>query len=400
MSDRERTIPLDVVVFGGGCAGLWLLDELVRCGYRALLIESQALGAGQTIASQGIIHGGLKYTLKGLLTRSAQVIATMPEQWRQCLAGQREPCLTETPLRADFCHLWRTGSITSRLGMVGARAGLRVAPKQIEGDEVPPILRRCPGGVYRLDEQVIDPRGFIADLARRNAAHLVHCTEPVEWRMEGRWIEGIGLMVGGGQVVLKPRAVVFAAGAGNAALRRAVGLSDAVMQRRPLHMAVVRGRLPVLNGHCVDGQATRMTITTATTDDPAVNVWQLGGQVAERGVEMDRHTLIAHAAEELRDVLPGIDLDGLEWSTYRVDRAEAATTGGRRPDDASVLADGFVITAWPTKLALTPWMATLVLGHLSALKPQTYDQPLPTDWPTPPVASPPWELESQWTTAR
>ena len=44
---------LDVVIFGGGAAGLWLLDELVRAGYEALLLEAGALGAGQTIASQG-----------------------------------------------------------------------------------------------------------------------------------------------------------------------------------------------------------------------------------------------------------------------------------------------------------------------------------------------------------
>ncbi|HCS51023.1 MAG TPA: FAD-dependent oxidoreductase, partial [Planctomycetaceae bacterium] len=61
----------DIVIIGGGIAGLWTLDELRRNGVRALLLENRTLGFGQTISSQGIIHGGLKYSLKGVLTASA-----------------------------------------------------------------------------------------------------------------------------------------------------------------------------------------------------------------------------------------------------------------------------------------------------------------------------------------
>ena len=50
---------LDVVIFGGGAAGLWLLDVLREAGFGVLLLEADRLGTGQTIASQGIIHGGL-----------------------------------------------------------------------------------------------------------------------------------------------------------------------------------------------------------------------------------------------------------------------------------------------------------------------------------------------------
>ena len=39
---------LDVVIFGGGAAGLWLLDQLVENGYDALLLETGDLGSGQT----------------------------------------------------------------------------------------------------------------------------------------------------------------------------------------------------------------------------------------------------------------------------------------------------------------------------------------------------------------
>src|SRR5258708_22259578 len=119
---------LDVLIFGGGAAGLWLLDRLSRRGDRVLLMEARQLGRGQTIASQGIIHGGLKYTLHGLLTSAAREIRDMPGIWRQCLARARTPDLRHTRLRAPACHLWRSDSLRSRLGMLGAHVGLQVAP--------------------------------------------------------------------------------------------------------------------------------------------------------------------------------------------------------------------------------------------------------------------------------
>ena len=73
----------DIVILGGGIAGLWLLNRLYSEGYQPLLIETKALGSGQTLASQGIIHGGLKYALSGSLTGAANVIADMPRRWRR-----------------------------------------------------------------------------------------------------------------------------------------------------------------------------------------------------------------------------------------------------------------------------------------------------------------------------
>ena len=161
-------IELDVVIFGGGGAGLWLLDELRRRGARAVLIERDALGTGQSVASQGIIHGGVKYSLKGVVSASAQAIRAMPPRWRDAYAGRREPDLTGVELRSDGCWLWRTASMRSRLGMLGARAGLVVKPVSVDASQRPAVLTDCPGEVYRLDEPVIDVVKFLHAMARRN----------------------------------------------------------------------------------------------------------------------------------------------------------------------------------------------------------------------------------------
>ena len=65
----------DIVIFGGGIAGLWLLNRLRDQGYHAILLETDKLGCGQTLASQGIIHGGLKYALNGALSGAACTLA-------------------------------------------------------------------------------------------------------------------------------------------------------------------------------------------------------------------------------------------------------------------------------------------------------------------------------------
>ena len=318
---------LDVLIFGGGGAGLWLLDQLSRRGDRVLLLETGRLGQGQTVASQGIIHGGLKYTLHGLLTPAAREIRDMPEIWRQCLAGKRTPDLHKTRLRSATCHLWRSESLRSRLGMLGAKVGLHVAPTELAGGERPLVFAGCPGVVARLDEQVIAPASFIADLALQhrerilkiNAAAGLDCIVSRPGAVQ-RVI--VSHPESGRKLELSARHLVLTAGAGNAALRGLCRLPAEEMQKRPLHMVLVRGNLPVVNGHCVDGARTRVTITS-DHDSHGATVWQVGGQLAEDGVAFDEQTLVHHPRKELATVVPGIDLLDCDWASYRVDRAEA-----------------------------------------------------------------------------
>ena len=68
----KRVIAADVTIIGGGIAGLWLFRRLNNMGYtRLCLLENETLGGGQTIKSQGIIHGGIKYALSGNLTKAS-----------------------------------------------------------------------------------------------------------------------------------------------------------------------------------------------------------------------------------------------------------------------------------------------------------------------------------------
>jgi hypothetical protein len=395
---------LDVVIIGGSASGLWLLDVLSREGYSALLLEAKQLGSGQTVASQGIIHGGVKYMLAGLPTPAARSIRKMPDVWRRSLEGNSAPNLRATRVRADYCHLWQTRNVRSRLGMLAARLVLRTRPRTLSQGERPIALQHCPGTVARVDEQVIAPRSFIADLFAQHQRRILWFDPAAgldfQWQQPAH-ISGIRLRNPDdnsqpNELRLMPKTVVLTAGAGNAQLRELAGLAISGMQRRPLHMVMVRGALPDLNGHCTDGARTRVTIT-ADVDSSGRRVWQVGGHLAEQGVGMDEEALLLHARAELRAVLPDVDFAGCEWTAYQVDRAEGAMALGLRPNSVQVLQDGNLLTCWPTKLALVPQLAQAVRKKLDVpMTHATLDLDALSAWPRPQVAVAPWEEPRNW----
>lgn len=398
----KPTCELDALIFGGGVAGLWLLDELHRRSFRTLLIENRALGAGQTIASQGILHGGLKYALGGLLSGSAKAAGEMTDLWRQCLEGRAQPDLRGVRILSPCCYLWRTEALASMVGLAAARFGLRTPVAKVAPHERPPALARCPGDVLRVDEQVIEVGSLLSELANRhhdrilNIADARHVT--FTFSNPGH-IETIELLRADSTTVLllKPGVVIFTAGEGNADLRRRVGLSQEAMQLRPLHMVMVRGSLPQLFGHCVDGNKTRVTITSAV-DTLGRTVWQVGGEIAEKGVHRSAEELIEFARRELPSVLPAVDFTNTQWATYRINRSEGLDPRGARPEGPVWRREGSVITAWPTKLVLAPRLAEFIVNSLG--KPTCPDATpssiMGEGWGEGKVALPPWEVTDVW----
>ncbi|MFT5575962.1 MAG: glycerol-3-phosphate dehydrogenase, partial [Bermanella sp.] len=111
----ETRVQVDSIIIGGGIAGLWLLNRLVKLGYNAVLFEENTLGNGQTIASQGMIHGGIKYALAGSLTGESEAIAAMPGHWAACLENHGDVNIGDCNILSRHFYLWSTQSITSKL---------------------------------------------------------------------------------------------------------------------------------------------------------------------------------------------------------------------------------------------------------------------------------------------
>lgn len=382
-----ESLHTDVLIVGGGVAGLWLNARLRREGYSTLLVESGALGGGQSVKSQGIIHGGTKYALSGALTGASEAIADMPRRWREALAGTGELDLSGVRLLSDSHYLWSPGTLAGNLTSFFASKAVRSRVGQVKGDELPAALQHpaFKGKVYRLSELVLDVPSLIARLAELAGDSLLAArqVEPLA--------DGGGLRIDGREV--RARRIVLTAGAGNAELLARLGLQQPAMQRRPLHMVMVRAAtLKPLYAHCLGGGSKpRLTVTSHPTDQGDW-VWYLGGDLAEAdGVARDEIEQIEKARKELADLLPWIDLSAAHWATLRVDRAEPAQYGLVRPDNAFLAEQGNLLVAWPTKLALSPDLSDRVLAALKrdGIEPGAH-APLP-ELPRPPLAAPFWE---------
>jgi len=383
-------ISTDVLIVGAGVAGLWLNARLRRQGFSTVLVESASLGGGQSLKSQGIIHGGAKYALHGALSGASEAIADMPRRWREALEGKGELDLTGVRLLSEAHYLWSPGTLAGNLTSFFASKAVRGRVDQVKGEQLPPALQnpKFKGKVYRLAELVVDVPSLIDRLAALAEDSLL-AGQQIEPLHEGD--ELIGLRVDGRDI--HAQRIVLSAGGGNADLLNSLGVSQPQMQRRPLHMVLVKGpTLKPLFAHCLGGGTKpRITVTTHPAADGQC-VWYLGGELAEAdGVARAPAAQIATARKELESLLPWVDLSQAQWATLRVDRAEPAQSGLVRPDNAFLDSQQRLMVGWPTKLALAPDFADRVLATLSKEGIHPTPQPPLVDVPKPPVAIPVWD---------
>ncbi|PTQ71023.1 FAD-binding oxidoreductase [Pseudomonas sp. GV071] len=386
----SQALNTDILIVGGGIAGLWLNARLRQQGFATVLVESASLGGGQSVKSQGIIHGGAKYALHGALTGASEAIADMPRRWREALEGSGELDLRGARVLSQAHYLWSPGTLAGNLTSFFASKAVRTRVDQVKGSDLPPALQdpKFKGKVYRLNELVLDVPSLIQRLAELAGDSLLSGEAITPLLEDG---ELAGLVVDGREI--RAQRVVLSAGAGNAALLTALGQSQPLMQRRPLHMVMVKGpTLKPLYAHCLGGgPKPRVTVTSHPTADGQW-LWYLGGDLAEAdGVARDGQAQIAAAQKELSNLLPWVDFSQAHWATLRVDRAEPAQSGLVRPDNAFLAEHKRLLIGWPTKLALAPDLADRVLAALQRDNVQPGQHaPLP-ELPRPQVAPTAWD---------
>ncbi len=406
---------MSVVVFGGGIAGLWTLDALRREGVDARLLTNAPLGTGQTIQSQGILHGGGKYLQDPwmlvhsplLALRSlglAREASAQPARWQAAMAGGT-PDLRAVRLRGAQCLLWlskrgaggrlaglRWLDLAARMGIIAAR------PRLLGRAGWPDALRDAASAVYEMAEPVVDVGSVTRALAEphRDRIHLIDPgPESTNLRLDRA---GAGWRIESGSLKLDAGSVVLTAGKGNAALLNRAGIAGVKMQVRPLCMFLVRGNLPVLHGHCSTLSPKPLFTVTSVQSADGSTVWQVGGGIAEKHAATPDHaTAIRDAAALLNRELPGLDHGRLEWAVYRAERAEPATGAGGIPGSAYAAqpAPGLIL-GWPVKLVLAPALADRVVELVMQGYNEDAEVPSPgSAAPFPGYATPPWE-EASW----
>lgn len=400
-TDNTTTdVNVDVLIIGGGIAGLWSLARLQQAGYKTVLLEADALGAGQTRFAQGIIHGGTKYALTGKLTASSEAVADMPARWRACYEGSGELDLTQAELLSDAHYLWSTTSLTSRISGFFASKVMRARSAEVDRESLPAIFQHKDfrGQFYRLDEPVFNTLSVIRALAEPRKQHILmidpHSLQAGEDSIAVRSQHG-------GDYHLRYKKLILMAGQGNEGLLQVFGCSEPVMQRRPLKMVVMRGdaRNPLhdmIYAHCLGSSVNPRITITSHRDAQGDIVWYMGGQLAEEGVGKSDAELIVKAKAELAELIPWLSLNGRQWGVLEIDRAEIRQKGQSRPASFSLVEMNNVITAWPTKLALSPALADALLEKLEArIDIDSSDSRLP-DFGQPVYADFAWNDETIW----
>ncbi|MEP5566230.1 MAG: FAD-dependent oxidoreductase [Halioglobus sp.] len=349
----------DIAIIGGGIAGLWTLNQLRNQGFNAVLFEQEALGSYQTVGSQGMIHGGIKYALSGAWSGSSEAISAMPGMWRNCLAGEGKVDLRGCQVLSEDFYMWSHTGLTSKVSSFFASKMLRGRIEKLAREDYPAPLASpsFKGQAYRLADLVLDVPSLVAVLAEQHSNAIYK----IDWNNASLERNGDRAFICGQDWELHPRQLILTAGAGNEALVNALGCNEPSMQRRPLQQVVMKHEYAEpFYSHCTGGSASpRLTISSHTNSD-GEPIWYLGGDLATEGADADPDQLIAKAQSEISELLPWIDFGHCEWRTVWLDRGEPRQSALLRPDSAfvaPVVGVDNALVAWPTKLTLSPNLA-------------------------------------------
>ncbi|NNE91778.1 MAG: FAD-dependent oxidoreductase, partial [Verrucomicrobiales bacterium] len=131
---QQKVVDLDVAVIGGGVAALWTANALQDAGFggRFALFSNSPLGAGQSLAAQGVIHGGLKYALGGKLNDASEELAAMPDRWANDLPGVR--------VLSQCQYLWSLPSVLSKVVSFLGSKSVRGRAEKIARENFPVVF--------------------------------------------------------------------------------------------------------------------------------------------------------------------------------------------------------------------------------------------------------------------
>lgn len=373
MSQPVQEIHVDIAIIGGGVAGLWLLNRACNAGYNAVLFEQSALGSNQTVASQGMIHGGVKYALSGALSGASESIADMPAHWRRCMNGEGDVDLRGTNILSDHFYMWSSQSAVSKITTFLASKALRGRVDALKKNDYPPVFCNpaFKGSLYKLVDMVVDTQSLM-EVLRKPYAERIFSIDWAQSKLQKNNDGAVIVMnIGSEAVCINSQIFVSAAGKGNGELLQKLDVKKPAMQLRALQQVMVRHRHHhALYAHCV-GTDSKPRLTISSHRDGEYTVWYLGGQLAEEGVSLSADVLMQRAKKELQTLFSWLDWTDAEWATLPVERAEPAQPGKLRPDNAWLSACDNLsncVVAWPTKLTLVPNLGNLLIDYLEQKK--------------------------------
>ncbi len=378
----------DIVIFGAGIAGLWAFNRFKAMGYDVLLLESDSIGCGQTVASQGIIHSGLKYAFAGKINKLAQSISAMPDLWRAALRGEGDVDLSAAQTTATSQYLMIPGGLMAGLVKLVTKQALGNNVHEVKKTDWPQEIKDSgfKGTVVFMDEPVLDIPSVLRALAEPYKSSIRHIDTPDD---------PLGFMKRHG---IEPQQIIFTGAASNHAIAKASGEDNGLeTQARALLMGMLKPAPYELYAHLVGNSDKPVaTITTHKTENGEL-VWYLGGGAAEREKESDPQDVYKAVHKGFAKYLPAVDLSNVEWATLPIDRIEGKSDiDGWMPDTPTIHSVDNTHYCWPTKLTFAPLLSDRLLEKLD-IKPSGTQ----TDWsflPEVNYTQTPWDSIKDWAT--
>ncbi|MCX5690057.1 MAG: hypothetical protein NTV94_09810, partial [Planctomycetota bacterium] len=285
---------------------------------------------------------------------ASDALADAQHAWDQHFRGESSLDLSMLRPHTDTMYLWtRPGLFAAVAGTVtgtAASLAMKSGVKRLSREEFPSHFEASPRGthVWQVQERCLNIAQLLAALRDCVAAPILKAHGSI------------------GQMAAKCRAdaVILSAGTGNEGLIRSLGVDPAPLcQKRPLHMLMMSHAPFGMFGHCLQELSDKPRLTITSSSNEPGCTWYIGGNIAETGVTRSEGEQIDAARTELEACMPWIKAPEGRWSTLRIDRAEAKTPDGHRPDGPVAMrleqeSVGVPVWAlWPTKLALVPALA-------------------------------------------
>lgn len=386
-------VKTDIIIFGAGIAGLWTYHILKKLGYQVVLIEKEAIGGTQSMASQGMIHGGQRYALQGKLNQHSESIANMPKIWANCLKGKETPDLSAAKILSKEQYLWSPGGFSSNVTSFFASKAMNSRVDALEKENWPEIFKaaqKFKGKIYCLNEVVLDIASVSKALASINPQHIYMPTK-ITYNVEGQKISNVYLQSKNQELEVFAEKYIFCAGKGNEEITELLSPEKKLTQRRPLKQVLVRNLPYDLYAHCITMDPRPRVTISAHPDNKGNFIWYLGGLVAVKHIESEDHEAINFACQELTKLFPWINWQEKEWATLKVDRAEPYTSTGFLPDGPALKYFPNAILAWPTKLTFAPAVANQIVRTLEKENILPAQDAISLELPIAEFKSYPWE---------
>lgn len=391
INQQEKfVVNFDIVICGGGIAGLWLLNVLAKADFNVLLLEKEEVGGIQTIASQGMIHGGQRYMLGTNTSTHAESVSQLPDLWDACLRGEGEIDLRGVRILSETQVMWPTGGRLTHLALNAASHMTKAKTRKLNVREIPKALsglKELP--VYELPEKVLDIASLVGVLSAPHRDQIRKGTVNLLSRDGSLSVSDLQI---------KAQVVICAAGLGNEEFLSMLGVGKESAQRRPLRQLMVKVMPFPLYGHGITtSYKPRVTVTSHPLSSGGY-VWYLGGAIADETLSLTEDDAIAYAMKEMKDIFEHLEWTRKQWATWYGLRAEAFSQNGRLPSGPVMQEYGNALVIWPTKLTLAPLLAHKVLALLSekGIRPKFAGTPPKLDnlsFPT--KASFPWD-QAAW----